>query len=245
MTESRERNAAQDVPISGINSTRLIQLRPKTHPGHFRCLRLFAWPFCPSILPPDAIATPLVWYRQRMKSNGAILALSDYMCFPNYEYWRNAPQITGDLPQDNITGRELHCTLSPIPSRSAKSAFGVHVPTRQTPLQPALGPSLCYPKALQARNRLNERWSTDRSCLCFFRRSLCVILRRSRGLPDRRKPSTSCVRIVSSRRTSSTRSKSFALLFDPFAEAISHVSIRPVPTPSPSAAFCSSSWPWR
>ena len=106
--ESRERNAAQDVPISGIGSTRLFKLRSETCPP-----RQVPRPLCPqtlpSLLPPDAIATPWCGTASSRKwSIGVGGALSNFYVLPGlFGYDRNTPKNKGDLPKDIGAGRTL------------------------------------------------------------------------------------------------------------------------------------------
>ena len=126
MTESRERNAAQDVPISEIDS---IQLRPaRESPSQTSALGLYAWALSPSLLPPDgAIATPLVWYRQQKVKNG----VEQFLCvsqITNYLKIKGTSQrIAGDTdctigdsttPAGQISIRSA-CANPPDPSATS------------------------------------------------------------------------------------------------------------------------------
>ena len=162
------------------------------------------------------------------------------MCFP--DYCGNTPYISSDCfceVVEVMTHSTAYIAVSAIqPSRPVRSAFGVHVPTRQTPLQPALGPSLCRLQAPK-QGRRTDPTNVGALVLSLMLPAISLSLRDARVLTEE-KPA----RILSSRRREQHRRPEVNhLLFDPFAEAISHVSIRPVPASSPSA--CCSSWPWK
>ena len=143
------------------------------------------------------------------------------MCLP--DYWRNTPLHKAKIPHHRRyrAGRsDQHSECMCQPARPLCNQRWVpHFATQ----------------SLQARkNRPNERWST---CLVFDPSGDRFVTSR-RSSPDRRKASTYLI-FEKKGRTSSTKKSSknpFAPLFE-FAEAISHVSLRPVPTPPPSAAF--------